>query len=250
MANTSALPPAATALLVAAAIALAPDGARAQDGAAQARAVAHCLHEHDTQVQRLVRLIEAAEQRAAQADLPEDVRRDAVATVSALVDRIRSHAQQVRHCIEQHPIAVRVDERIEERAPAEATHERLAADRGTVHEIERDALVTTGVRVVRGERVDGSGRAADESVRAAVRGVGSRLSACYEQYLDRAARRSGEVHLSFTASEGGRVGQAQVERSGGFDDAMERCVERAAVEMRVSGQRGRSVYAYVLRFGE
>lgn len=245
----SALPLAATALLAAAIVTL-PGVALAQDGADQARAVAACMHEHDTQVQRLLRLLEAAERRAAQTDLAADVRRDAVATVSALVDRIRSHAAQLRQCLDAHPIAVRVDERVEETAPTDATHERLAADRGTVHEIERDAPLAAGVHVVRGERVDGSGRAPDPSVRAAVRGVGSRWAACYDQYLDRAARRSGEVHLTFTAGDGGRVGQAQVERVGGFDTGMRQCIERAAVDMRVSGQRGRSVYAYVLRFGD
>ena len=252
MTDSCASSPAAltAALLVGMALALAPQVAHAQDGVERARALARCVHEHDDQMQRLVRLLDAAERRAAQPDLADDVRRDAVATVSALVERIRSHAQQMRQCIEQHPIAVRLDGTTTEAASADPTAATLAADRGTVHEIERDQELTSGVRVVRGERVDGAGSAPDASVRAAVRSIGRRLSTCYDQYLDRAARHSGEVHLSFTADERGRVSQAEVERSGGFDPTMEQCVERAAVSMRVSGQRGRSVYAYVLRFGE
>lgn len=237
------------ALALCASLLIAPS-ARAQDPTTNARAVASCLQEHAENVQRLMRLLEQAEARSREPGIAEDVRRDAVASITAVVDRIRAHAQQVRACIERHPIPVHIDGTITEtrRDPAQ---ESLAADRGTVHEIEAGTQLAPRVRVVRGERVDGTGRAPDESVRAAVRAVSPRLAACYDQYLDRASRRSGEVALSFTATDGGRVGSAQIEGgAGGFDTELRQCVERAAVSMSVRGQRGRAVYSYVLRFGE
>jgi hypothetical protein len=59
---------------------------------------------------------------------------------------------------------------------------------------------------------------------------------------------AGEIHLSFTAGEGGRVTRSAVEQAGPFDSTMAQCIERAALTMNIAGQRGRSVYSYVLRF--
>jgi hypothetical protein len=224
--------------------------AHAQDAAslAAARTLAACVHRHDEQIQRSIRLIAEAEQRAARPGVAEDVRRDAVAAIDALVERIRSEAQQARHCIEQSHIPVRAEGTTEETAPADPRHDSLSADRGTVPQIESGTSIAPSVTVVRGERVDGTGTAPDASVRAAVRSAGTRFAACYDEYLDRTARRAGEIHLSFTATEGGRVTAADVERGGPFDAAMSQCVERAASGMSIAGQRGRSVYSYVLRF--
>lgn len=229
---------------------LAPARASAQDAAAlaAARTVADCVHREDEQMQRLMRLVAQAEQRAAQPGIAADVRRDALASIDALVEQIRSHAQRARHCIEQTRIPVRVDETVTETAPDDPRHGSLAADRGTVHEIESGTRLAASVTAVRGERVDGAGSAPDESVRAAVRSAAPRLVACYDAYLDRAARRAGEVHVSFTASDGGRVSGVVVERASAFDAAMSRCVEQALAPLRVDAQRGRSVYSYVLRF--
>lgn len=254
MRHAVALAPAATlslALPLALTLTLTPTApARAQDAAslAAARALAACVHQHDEQIQRSLRLIEQAEQRAARPGVADDVRRDALASIDALVERIRSHAQQARHCIEQSRIPVRVDGTTVEDAPGDESRDSLAADRGTVHQIESGTSIAPRVTVVRGERVDGTGSAADASVRAAVRDAGPRLAACYDAYVDRAARRAGEVHLSFTATDGGRVASAEVERGGPFDAAMSQCLERAATTITIPGQRGRSVYAYVLRF--
>lgn len=226
-----------------------PTRSAAQDvpGLSEARAIAQCVHEQSSQIQHLMRLIEQAEQRARASGVAEDVRRDAITSIEALVDRVRAHAQQARHCIERHPIAVRADSHTTEttRDPA---HESLAGSHGTVHEVEGEGSLSGEVHVVRGERVDGSGSAPDESVRAAIRAVGPRISQCYGEFVDRASLRSGELHLAFTVEGGGRA-RARVEGGTDFDAAMRQCIQRAAAEIRVSGQRGRSVYAYTLRFG-
>lgn len=223
-------------------------GAQEVAGLPEARAVSQCVHQQDEQMQRLMRLIEQAEQRAARPGVAADVRRDALASIEALVDRIRSHAQQARLCVEESQIPVRVDGVVVETAPADPAQDSLAAEHGTVPVIERDTALAARVTVVRGERVDGTGSAPDASVRDAVRTAAPRIVACHDEYLDRAARRSGDVHLSFTAIAGGRVTSAEVERGGPFDAAMSQCLQRAATAMTIAGQRGRSVYSYVLRF--
>jgi outer membrane biosynthesis protein TonB len=237
---------------IVAGIALATTGtSRAQEvaGLAETRAVAQCLHAQDEQVQRLVRLIDQAEQRARAPGVAADVRRDAAASIETLVERVRQHTDEARRCLESRIPASRSAVPRVESAPPDPAASSLAHDRGTVHEVESGTPLASGATVVRGERVDGAGSAPDASVRAAVRGIGTRIGQCYDQYLDRAAVRSGELHLSFTANDGGRVSGASVEQAGAFDAAMRQCVERAAQGMTISGQRGRSVYAYTIRFG-
>lgn len=230
----------------------APAVAGAQDvpGLPEALTVARCVHEQDQQIQRLVHLIEQAEQRAHAPGVAEDVRRDARASIEALVDRIRQHAHESRQCVEHTHIPVRVDEHVSETAPPDRAHESLAGDRGTVHEVEGEGALAADVRIVRGERVDGTGSAPDENVRSAVRAIGGRVSQCYSEYVDRAARRAGEIQLSFTVEGSGRATRASLESAGGFDAPLRQCLERAAREIRVPGQHGRSVYAYTLRLGD
>jgi hypothetical protein len=224
-------------------------------GFAETRALTSCVQSENDQLQRLRQLMEQAAERAGRRGLAEDVRRDARASVEALVERIRSQADRVRLCIERAhlPESAEVPERRVIEAPRHALAEEpprhaLAEERGTVHQIESGTAIGPHVRVVRGERVDGSGQAPDRSVENAVRGVGARLSACHDQYTDRLVRREGDVHLSFTAGEGGRVTSSEVEQAGPFDDVMAQCIERAALTMNIVGQHGRSVYSYVLRF--
>lgn len=224
--------------------------AQGAPGLPEARTVAQCLHAQDLDIQRLMRLIEQAEQRARAPGVAEDVRRDAIASIEQLVDRVRQHTQHARRCVEHTTIPVRVDGVVVETAPHDPAHESLSGEHGTVHEVEAGTPLASRVTVVRGERVDGSGSAPDASVRAAVRGIGTRVGQCYDQYVDRATARSGDLHISFTAADAGRVSRISVEEAGGFDAAMRQCVERAAQGMTISGQRGRSVYAYTLHFGE
>jgi hypothetical protein len=215
-------------------------------GLTETRVLASCLQSENDQLQRLRQLIEQAAERAGRRDLAEDVRRDARASVEALVERVRTHADRVRRCVEQTHLpegAVTLERRSDDASPPS-----LAEDQGTVHQIESGTAIGAHVHVVRGERVDGSGSAPDSSVENAVRRVGARFDACHDQYIDRLVRRAGEIHLSFTAGEGGRVTRSAVEQAGPFDSTMAQCIERAALTMNIEGQRGRSVYSYVLRF--
>lgn len=217
-------------------------------GLSEARTVARCLHEQDQHIQRLLALIDQAEQRSRAAGVAEDVRRDARASIDALVDRIRQHAQEARQCVESVPIPVRIDSRTTQTAPPDPAHDALARPQGTVHEVEGAGPLAEGVRVVRGERVDGTGSAPDASVRAAIRAVGPRIAQCYGEYVDRVALQRGELHLSLTV-DGGRTPLVRVEGGSGFDTQLRQCVERAARAVRIPDQRGRSVYAYTLQLG-
>ncbi len=215
-------------------------------GLAETRALASCLQSENDQLQRLRQLMEQAVERAARGELAEDVRRDARASVETLVERVRAQADRVRRCVEQTHLPE--SRAAMERQRGEAAPDSLAEDQGTVHQIERGTPIGSHVRVVRGERVDGSGSAPDSSVETAMRRAGPHFDACHDQYIDRLVRRAGEIHLSFTAGEGGRITRSAVEHAGPFDRTMTQCIERAALTMNIEGQRGRSVYSYVLRF--
>lgn len=213
-------------------------------GLAETRALVACVHSESDQLERVRQLMDQAAERANRRDLAEDVRRDARASIEALVERVRIHADRVRRCVEQ----ARLPDSVAPTERADSPPHSLAQEHGTVHQIESGTLIAPHVRVVRGERVDGAGSAPDSSVENAMRRVGARLHACHDQYMDRLVRRAGEVHLSFTATDGGRVTGSAVEQIGPFDAAMAQCIERAALTMNIEGQRGRSIYSYVLQF--
>jgi hypothetical protein len=225
-----------------------PLPAAAQDAAAVAavRTLSACVTEHETHLTRLVRLIDEAQARTSSSD--EAVRRDAVESVTTLVGRAHDVREHLRECIESARLPRVAETTVVERTTtADSAADSVASSGGSIHEVEADESLGTHVRVVRGERVDGSGTASDEAVRSAVHGLATSFATCYDAYVDRVGTRRGSVHLSFTATEGGRVSPATVERAG-FDAPMRQCIQRAAQTMHVAGAHGRSVFAYELSF--
>jgi hypothetical protein len=246
----------------------AASAARAQDvaGASEVRALAGCVEEHQTHLERLVRLIGEAEERLRSSD--PAVAADARAAIGALVGRAHGVREHLRRCVE----AARIpgggpDARtasgtsgagvpsaggpVESESGAEdsGAEDSIAEDGGTVHLVEADVAVGDGVRIVRGERVDGTGEAPDAAVRTAVRGVGAALSACHDAYRGRGGRGRGELHLAFTVGAGGRARDVTIEGGAAFDAGLRTCVLRAAEPIRVEGARGTVTFAYTLRFG-
>lgn len=227
-----------------------PLPAAAQDAAAvtAVRTLSACVTEHETHLSRLVRLIDEAQARTSSTD--EAVRRDAVESVTTLIGRAHDVREHLRECLEAARIPRVADTTVVERTTtADSAADSVATSGGSIHEIEADESLAAHVRVVRGERVDGSGSASDDAVRSAVHGLSTSFATCYDDYVDRVGARQGSVHLSFTALDGGRVTSATVERAG-FDTAMRQCVQRAAQTMHVAGAHGRSVFAYELSFGD
>lgn len=213
----------------------------------QVHTLASCISEHHTHLARLVRLLDEAHGRLSATDAA--VRRDAELSIETLLQRAAERRELLRACIEAATFEAPSGETVEHVTTPDDAADHVAASGGSIHEVESDAAVSSHVRVVRGERVDGSGSASDASVRSAVHGVGPAVSTCYEAYVDRVSSRAGTVHVSFTVTEGGRVTEASVER-GGFDTQLRTCVEHAFTSAHVAGAHGRSVYGYEIALGD
>lgn len=213
----------------------------------QVHTLASCISEHHTHLARLTRLLDEAHERLHASDA--DVRRDAELSIETLLQRAADAREALRACIEAADFEPPSGTTVEDvsAAPDDAA-DHVGSSGTSIHEIEADAAVTTHVRVVRGERVDGTGSASDASVQSAVHGTGHALAQCYEEYVDRASSHAGTVHVSFTVGSGGAVTDATVER-GGFDAPLRACVQRAFRAMSVAGASGRSVYAYEISLG-
>lgn len=227
----------------------APLGAHAQTivGIEDTRTLATCIAEHQTHLERVVRLLGEAEGRMASSDshVASDAR-ESMVTLMIRAHEIRGHlARCVEHAHIPRPDTT--DTRVEEEVDAAA--DSVAGDHGTVHVVETDASLDSHVRIVRGERVDGTGTASDASVRSAVHAIGDRLARCYDGYVDRVGTATGEVVLSFTLRGAGRPSVVEVERGSHFDTTLHTCVENAAREIRVGGADGRSVYSYTFSLG-
>lgn len=214
---------------------------------AQVRTLASCISEHHTHLARLVRLLDEAHGRLSASDAA--VRRDAELSITTLLQRAAETREQLSACIAAATFEPPSGDTVEHVTTPDTAADHVASSGGSIHEVESDAAVSAHVRIVRGERVDGSGSASDDSVRSAVHGVGPAISTCYEQYVDRVAARSGSVHVSFTVVDGGRITTASVER-GGFDAPLRQCVQRAFSAAHVSGAHGQSVYGYEIALGE
>jgi len=231
------------------AIALSPTNAAAQPvtGLGEVRSFATCIHEHQTHLERLVRLIDEVEARLGSADAR--VASDARESMTTLMNRAHDVREHLRLCVENAHIPTTVGATTPVDPPADGAADSVAGDRGTVHVVERDTVYGSSLRVVRGERVDGTGEAADSNVRVAVRAIRDRLQACYDSYVDRVGSERGEVQLVFSLGGGGRASGVSVEAASRFDGDFRSCIQRAGSEIRVADTRGRVTFSYTFRFG-
>ncbi len=237
-------------VVLGAVIALSPVRALAQPvaGLGEVRTLSSCIHEHQTHLERLVRLIDEVEARLDSADAR--VASDARESMTTLMNRAHDVREHLRRCIESAHIPSTTGPRTAHvDPPPDSAAESVAGDRGTVHVVERDTVYGTTLRVVRGERVDGTGEASDTNVRVAVRAVRDRLQACYDSYVDRVGSERGEVQLVFSLGGGGRASGVAVEAASRFDSDFRSCVQRAGSEIRVADTRGRVTFSYTFRFG-
>jgi hypothetical protein len=227
----------------------APASTRAQtiEGVDDTRTLSTCIAEHQTHLTRIVGLIDEAEARMSSSD--SRVAADARESLVTLMIRAHDIREHLHRCVERAhiPRPDTTDTRVEEESDAAA--DSVAADHGTVHAVESDASLGEHVRIVRGERVDGTGTASDASVRSGVHAIGDRLARCYDGYVDRVGTAHGDVVLSFTLRGAGRPSVVDVEAGSFFDSTLHGCVETAAREIRVAGATGRSVYSYTFSLG-
>lgn len=236
-------------LVLGAALALhvSPAAAQPVAGLGEVRTLSSCIHEHQTHLDRLVRLIDEVEARLDSADAR--VASDARESMTTLLHRAHDVREHLRRCIDSARIPAPAAAVTHVDPPSDSAAESVAGDRGTVHVVERDTVYSSSLRVVRGERVDGTGEAADTNVRVAVRAIRERLQACYDSYVDRVGSERGEVQLVFSLGGGGRASGVAVEAASRFDPDFRSCVQRAGSEIRVADTRGRVTFSYTFRFG-
>jgi len=175
--------------------------------------------------------------------------RDAVDAMESLEQQATELDRQARACVTsgaatpapRGPADVRYVD-----PPADPTADAVAQENPPTHVVERDVALVPHVRVALAERVDGFGRIDDSLVRAAVRGIGARLTSCYE----RSSRRPGQLVLGFTITETGRVTRALVEGDTIGDGSLRACVRTAATSLHASGGAagGTATFSYTLRF--
>jgi len=225
----------------------APAAAQHTTEVQQVHTLSTCVAAQQTQLTRLTRLLEEARTRTSSSDAT--VRHDAELSIDTLLQRAAEARDAIQACIAAADFEPPSGETVEHTTTPDSAADHVAASGGSIHEVEADAAVSRHVRVVRGERVDGSGSASDSDVRSAVHGAGGGITVCYDAYVDRASSRRGTVHVSFTVVDGGRITDATVER-GGFDTQLRTCVQRAISSIHVSSAQGRSVYAYELALGD
>ncbi|MEQ8459159.1 MAG: hypothetical protein RLO52_35400 [Sandaracinaceae bacterium] len=237
--------------------ALAPTAASAQDltasergqALASVRAFADCLERQHAEMSRIQRLIGESE---AQRDRASGrVRQDAEAALEALIARAAAARRQTQECVRAADIPSPGTRVVERAPPPDPAADSVAQQGGTVRTVEENAALTSNIRVVRGEQVDGQGQLDASVVRSAVRGISSRLERCYDQYLERGSLQAQQLNLVFTVRGAGRASRVSVERSGFSDARFERCVRSAGGQLRVSrgASGGEAIYSYTLRFG-
>lgn len=248
-----ALSLASAGLAVLLAVSWTPSRALAQEADPEAvravRELDRCVTAGQQDLARIAQLIRDAEERSRSSDAA--LARDARAAIVTLLGRARAARETLLRCVEGQRIpdgdAPRT-EVVTEAPQAGSAEARVAVAGGTVREVHPAEPLAEGVRVVRGERVDGRGVTPPDALQRAVRGQGAALARCYEAFVDRGSARRGELELSF-AVVGGVSREARVESAPGFDATFRGCVTQAVGAMSVPGSSGRSVFSYVFAFG-
>lgn len=213
---------------------------------ARAAELERCVSARQAELSRYVRMLADAETRARSSDAT--IARDAATSIESLLERVDEAREGLSSCLASRPTPARAAAPPPATAPPTATEQAVSQAGGTVHEVEGASTLTTHVHVVRGEKIDGAGRVPDAAVQASVHAIGSRLEQCYGGYVDRAASRRGEVHVSFALVDRRSASEVTIERAGGFDSTMQRCVRDAFASVSAASATGRSVFSYALRF--
>lgn len=213
----------------------------------RARALAGCLERHHDEMQRILRMVVAAErQRDTARD--EAARRDARAAIDSLLQRAARVQSGARECLGEDMPRPGTVVRAPPPDPAAAA---VAGTQGSLNIVERDTALTSNIHVVRATQVDGQGQMEPGVVRSAVRRAVPRIERCYGEYLDRGSMSARHLDLVFTFRGNGAARQITIENSDFSDARFSRCIQGAASRIRAaSGPRGgEAQFSYRLRFG-
>ena len=174
-------------------------------------------------------------------------REDAASAIVSLEQRVVQIGDAIRACV---PQSARLQPSTRETALT-GVAARVGQANAATQIIEQDVPLVANVRVVVGERVDGSGSLPADLVRRAIRSVGAELQRCYGRMLDHGALEAGQAIVAFTVTPSGRVDRPSVEGVTFEDAPFRRCLRRAAGRIRVAAgaQGGGARFAYTLHFG-
>ncbi len=237
-------------LFSATAVAQQMSAAERASGVSRARELAGCLDAHHNEMQRILRLIVAAERQRDTSTEPA-AQRDAEAAIEALLVRVASVQRGASECIGVRVPTPGPTTVVVQPPPPDPAADSVAGTAGSIPAIERDAVLAQYVVVVVGQQVDGRGSLDDADVRVAVRRAAGSLERCYEQYLDRGSMEPATLDLVFSFRGAGAAREVAIENSH-FDDAtFERCVRTAGQQIRTSvpPRGGDAQYSYRLQFG-
>lgn len=216
----------------------------------RARELAGCLDAHHNEMQRIMRLLVAAERQRDTAGDPA-ARRDAEAAIEALMIRVSSVQRGAQECVGVRVPTPPPNEVITRGPPPDPAADSVAGTGGSIQAIERDVALSQYILVVLGQQVDGRGAVDDADVRVAVRRATTGLERCYEQYLDRGSMEPATLDLVFTFRGAGPARNVAIENSHFNDATFERCVRAAAGQIRASAapRGGDAQFSYRLQFG-
>jgi len=219
----------------------APDPAEAR---ASAGRTIDCLERVNADLENTMRLLRDASRQTRSSNA--QARTDAAQMVVSLQQRVADLSRALKGCVPEdahlNPQTV-----VQEPTGAEAA----VREANDIPSVEEDARLSRNVRILVGQRVDGTGAIDAAVVKRTIRTSSARFDQCYGQLVDRGALTSGEVRVVFTIRGRGRVRNVELEESSIDNRRFQRCVERAARHMRAaSGPRGGEVrFSYRLRFG-
>jgi len=174
--------------------------------------------------------------------------RDAAAAVVSLEQRVASLAHDLAACVPSSAAQTGV---VYVAPPPDHAADAVARDAPSLEVLERDVSITSAVRVVLAEKVDGRGRVAAASVNRGVHALSSRLARCYDNLVDRGALVRGRAMLVFTVTPRGSVTRVSAEGSTIGDSRFTRCLADAGRHLRVGEPAlgGDATYSYTLGFG-
>lgn len=226
---------------------------RARAAAARVQAELDCLRTKREELDRILRAIREADTQASAVGSSDAARRDARAAIESLEQRVFELDRDARRCRDDRVVFpasyVGPGTTVVQPRPDPAA-QQVAQDRPSLREVEHDAALVPGLRVVSAEQVDGTGQIPAAAVRAAVRGVAVRMRQCYDRMIDRGALVEGQLVLVFTVAPDGRAGHVAIEGDGLPDRTLRQCITRAGQGIRVSGgaRGGSAQFSYTLRF--
>jgi len=220
-----------------------------------------CLTEARSRAADAQLMVEQSARQAGDPSADHEVRRAAQATLRALEPRLERIERGAERCVQENGAGGFVlgeapgpGVRYVDAAPTGA-EARVARAAPSLQVFDEDAPLASGVRIVRGERVDGSGRADAAAVRSLVRGIGEEVRQCWDAWAARRSDPRGTAELVFTLSPGRGLRRVRVEGSTIRSAAFRRCLRAAGRRMGAASgvegiaREGEVTVAYRLRFG-